>query len=225
MKTMKTNFMRLSRRRLADLLRDHRGIAATEFAFIAPIMLIAFFGTVEFCSAVAVDRKVTLSARALVDLTSQQASTANNNTNNLLAVVVDADLQNIFNASVKIVSPYDPSPTKTTISEVYVDSSGVATIQWSKAAVVASGATTATMTTSARNPGDVVTGVVPSALLVKKTYLIFSEVSYKYLPTIGYVMAPAGVNLSDVSYTRPRQVTCIVYNNRPALSGGNCPLT
>jgi hypothetical protein len=55
-----------------------------------------------------------------------------------------------------------------------------------------------------------VTPIVPSTLLVKQTYLIFSEVNYLYTPTIGYVMKTA-VNLSDVAYARPRQVVCVVY--------------
>jgi Flp pilus assembly protein TadG len=198
------------RRSVGDLLADRRGIAATEFAMIVPVMLVGFLGTVEFCAAVAVDRKVTLIARTLSDLTSQASVPIN-----------DGYLQNIFTASVAIVQPYDASPTKATISEVYVDSTKTATVQWSKAATIASGANQATLTTSARNAGDVVTSVIPSGLLVAKTYLIFSEVSYQYVPTIGYVMSKAGIKLSDVSYTRPRQLTCVTYNNLPS---GNCPL-
>ncbi|HEY7842707.1 MAG TPA: hypothetical protein VID30_03375, partial [Bradyrhizobium sp.] len=98
-----------------------------------------------------------------------------------------------------------------------------ATVQWSRSAIVQSGATQATLTTSARKFGDDVSNVVPPQLLVKQTYLIFSETSYKYTPTIGYVMAKAGVNMSDVSYTRPRQATCITYNNVPLLVAGKCP--
>ena len=64
-----------ARRSVLDLIGDCRGIAATEFAVIVPIMLVMFFGTVEFSSGVAVDRKVTLVARTLSDLTSQSAST------------------------------------------------------------------------------------------------------------------------------------------------------
>ena len=58
-----------ARRSARDLARDRSAIAATEFAVIVPIMLVMFFGTVEFSSAVAVDRKVTLVARTLADLT------------------------------------------------------------------------------------------------------------------------------------------------------------
>jgi hypothetical protein len=60
---------------------------------------------------------------------------------------------------------------------------------------------------------------VPSQLLVKQTYLILGEVSYLYTPAVGYVMGQAGVTLRDVSYTRPRLVVCVIYNNVPA----GCP--
>jgi Flp pilus assembly protein TadG len=208
------------RGRLPRFFRDRRGVAAIEFAMIAPFMLIAFFGTVEFCTAVAIDRKVTLIARTFSDLTSQQTPPS-------LAVdgasIADPDFVNNFTAGMKIVQPYDATLVLGTISEVYVDSNAKATVQWSRSAIVQSGATQATLTTSARKFGDDVSNVVPPQLLVKQTYLIFSETSYKYTPTIGYVMAKAGVNMSDVSYTRPRQATCITYNNVPLLVAGKCP--
>jgi Flp pilus assembly protein TadG len=197
-----------ARRKAHDLGRDRNGIAATEFALIVPIMLVMFFGTVEFSSAVAVDRKVTLVARTLSDLTSQALATVNDNY-----------LQNVFTASIAIMAPYPPTPTHAQISEIYVDSSNVARVTWSKAATITSAATQATLATSSRNPGDTIT--IPSALLVRQTYLILSEVSYLYTPTIGYVMAAAGVTLSDNAYTRPRQSTCLYYNNLPAQP--NCP--
>ena len=62
------------RRRALELLGDKRGVAAVEFAVIVPVMLVLFFGMVEFSSGVAVDRKVTLMARTLSDLTSQNTS-------------------------------------------------------------------------------------------------------------------------------------------------------
>ena len=61
-------------RRRANCSRDRSGIAAIEFAVIVPLMLVMFFGMVEFSSGVAVDRKVTLMARTLSDLTSQSTS-------------------------------------------------------------------------------------------------------------------------------------------------------
>jgi Flp pilus assembly protein TadG len=194
---------------VTTLLRDQSGIAATEFAVIVPIMLVMFFGTVEFSSGLAVDRKVTLVARTLSDLTSQSP-----------AAVDDSYLKNVFTASIAILAPYSATPTQATLSEIYVDSNKIAKIQWSKAATIASGATQATLTTSSHNAGDTI--AIPSGLLVKQTYLILSEVRYLYTPTVGYVMGKAGVTLSDVTYTRPRQNTCVDY---PAVVPPAVPCT
>ena len=196
MKTMSRMLFRV-RRVGRDLLADCRGIAATEFAMIVPIMLVVFFGTVEFSSGVAVDRKVTLMSRTLSDLTSQSIS------------VADADLSNFFAAGTAIMTPYSSTPINSTITELWVNSSLQARVQWSKGS--------APLAVS-----SVVT--IPSQLAVANTYLIYSQVSYLYVPTIGYVMAKGGVNLSDVAYTRPRQSTCVIY---PTPSSGSsmpaCP--
>jgi len=205
-----------------DMFRDRSGIAATEFAVIVPLMLVMFFGVVEFSQGVAVDRKVTMVARTVSDLTSQAPSSAPQATQ---STINDTYLQNVFTASIAMFQPYRAAPTNAQVSEIYVDSTGTAKIQWSKAATILGNATQATLTASSRSAGDDVTNLVPPTLLVKKTYLIWSEVSYRYVPTVGYVMIPTGVLLSDFAFTRPRQVVCIVYNNVPALVAGSCPLT
>lgn len=191
MKTISKIWLR-ARRALRNLVDDQSGIAATEFAVIVPIMLVMFFGTVEFSSGVAVDRKVTLMARTLSDLTSQSTS------------VGDSDMTNFFAASAAIMTPYSATPTLSTITELYVDPATLrARVQWSKGS-------------APRTAGSQVS--IPSALAIAGTYLIFSEVSYLYTPTVGYVMGRAGVNLSDVSYTRPRQSTCVFYSPATACT-------
>src|SRR5579872_5398595 len=151
------------------MFKDCRGLAATEFAVIVPIMLVMFFGTVEFSVGVAVDRKITIFARAVSDITSQASSTGTQ-----YAQVTDTYLQNAFTSGLKILQPYLQGSTTSanaTVSEIYVDSSGAATIVWSRAAVLAPAATQATLVNSTRHAGDVVTSIVPPALLQKKTYL------------------------------------------------------
>src|SRR5271167_2366796 len=87
----------------ARLFGDSSGIAATEFAVIVPIMLVMFFGTIEISSGVAVDRKVTLMARTVSDLTSRSPPATATQT---YATVTDSYLQNIFTASIAIMTPY-----------------------------------------------------------------------------------------------------------------------
>ncbi len=197
--------LRAIRTSASEFLADSRALAATEFAVIVPLMLVMFFGTVELSSAVAIDRKVTLIARTLSDLTSQSSGT-----------LTDTNLQNTFTASMSIISPYDDTLVNGTIVQIYIDANSVAKIQWSKSATIASGATQATLTAppSSLAAGTTVTAMIPSTLLIPSTYLIFSQVSYVYAATVKYVLK-SGVTLSDVSYTRPRQVTCIYYGGVP----------
>lgn len=186
-------------------LADNKALAATEFAVIVPVMLVMFFGTVELSSAVAVDRKVTLIARTLSDLTSQSSGT-----------LTDTNLQNTFTASMSIITPYDNTLVNATIAQIYIDANSVAKIQWSKSAVIASGATQASLTAPppTLTANTTVTSMIPSTLLLPSTYLIFSQVSYIYTAPVKYVLK-SGVTLSDVSYTRPRQVTCVYYGGVP----------
>ncbi|QQN65172.1 pilus assembly protein [Bradyrhizobium diazoefficiens] len=198
--------LRAGRISASEFLADSRALAATEFAVIVPLMLVMFFGTVEFSSAVAIDRKVTLIARTLSDLTSQSSGT-----------VTDTNLQNTFTASMSIITPYDDTLVNATLVQIYIDANSVAKIQWSKSAIISSGATQATLTAPppSLSAGTTVTSMIPSTLLLPSTYLIFSQVSYVYTPSVGYVLK-TGVTLSDVSYTRPRQVTCIAYKSVPS---------
>src|SRR3977135_1849435 len=170
----------------ANLLADRSGIAATEFAVIVPVMLLMFFGLVEFSSGVAADRKVTLVARTLSDLTSQSTT------------VTDTDLTNFQTTGKAIMTPYPTTLLNATITEMYVDPATLnVKVQWSRGS-------------APRGAGTAVT--IPAALKIAGTYLIYSEVNYTYVTAVGYLMAKAGITLSDSTYTRPRQAMCVMYN-------------
>jgi Flp pilus assembly protein TadG len=183
---------------ITGFFEDRRGIAATEFAVIVPIMLVMFFGTVEFSSGLTVDRKVSLVARAIANVTSQGTQ------------ATSADLAGYFFVGGKIMTPY--AAPNMTISELYIDpSSGNARVQWSQGS-------------SPRAQSSVV--AIPSSLIARNPttnainpnqYVIFSEVNTLYTPTVGYVMAKSGVTLSDVAYALPRQSTCVFFPSTPAI--------
>ncbi|MGY4432901.1 Flp pilus assembly protein TadG [Bradyrhizobium sp. F1.13.1] len=199
---MKTLAWRPAQRILGDLVRDRRGIAATEFALVLPIMLVLFFGVVEFTNGFAAYRDVSLMAHTNSDLTSQSKS------------VQDSDLTNFFAASTGVLYPYATSPTdphlKMSIVQLWVNSNLQARIQW---AVNSDGS-------SAPTPGTVVN--IPASLQVANTYVIYSSVTYVYVPTIGYLMNKGGVVLSDFAYTRPRMSQCVFYNTASPLPT-SCP--
>ena len=184
--------------RVRGLLNDRSGLAAVEFAMIFPIMVVLYFGVVEFSSAIAVDRKATQVARTLSDLTSQSMT------------VADTDIKNFGEAAKAIMTPYPPSPLVSSITEVYIDKvSGVARVQWSKGLTIGPTGDVSIAAAAPHNPGDVVT--LPLALVAAKgTFVIWSEVSYQYTPAIGIVLTSLPP-FRDVAYTRPRLVLCVTY--------------
>ena len=186
MKPMSTIWLRM-RRHAFELRGNNNGVAAVEFAMIIPIMAVLLVGTNEFSAGVAIDRKVTIMARTLSDLTSQNEK------------VTDAQLTNFFNASKAVMTPYASAPVEGTITELWINPTTLkARVQWSKGA-------------NAHSPGDIIE--IPEALKIAGTYLIYSEVKYKYVPSVAWFLNKAnGITLSDVTFTRPRQSLCVMYN-------------
>jgi Flp pilus assembly protein TadG len=166
--------------------KEHRGLAAVEFAMLLPMMVTLYLGSVETTTAVAIQRKVTLTSRALADLSSQFTS------------IASADMTNILNASSDIIAPYASGNLVSVVSELSINAQGQATVVWSD-----------TLNGTARTVGSTVP--VPTNLAVPNTYLIFGEAQYTYTPPYGYVITGA-LTLSDHIYMRPRQSSSIARN-------------
>ena len=164
--------------RLASLRHDQRGVSAVEFAMLLPLMVTLYLGAVEISQGVSINRKVTLTARTVADLASQVSSINN------------SDMTNLLNAAASVVAPFAVGQLKVTVSAVSVDANGVAKISWSD-----------TLNGTKRAANSTVT--LPTALSVPNSQLIWSEVSYNYVPTIGYVIS-GPLNLTDQIYMRPR---------------------
>lgn len=172
-------------RRLAALRRDQRGVSAVEFAMLLPLMVTLYLGAVEISQGVAINRKVTLTSRTVADLASQVSS------------ATGSEMTNLLNASASVISPFDASKVKVTVSQVKIDANSNATIDWSE-----------TLNGTKRAKGSSVT--LPTALKVADSYLIWSEVSYYYTPTIGYVIT-GSLDLKDQIYMRPRLSDKVTY--------------
>ena len=122
---MRWSFIAFDIRRIASAmrLRDDRGVAAVEFALIAPVMIGLYLSTVVTTKAYMASRKVALVARALADITSRQAVGATTNctpTNAANPCVGNTDIANYFAAAATIMAPYTTSSLKMTLSRIDV---------------------------------------------------------------------------------------------------------
>ena len=165
-------------RRLSQFADDKRGVSAVEFAMLLPLMLTLYLGGVEVSQGISIDRKVTLTARTVADLVAQVASINNAGINAALA------------ASSAILAPYPDTEATITVSVVNIDPNGNAKVVWSSA-----------KNGDAHGVGSAVT--LPDALKVPNTNLVWGETSYKYQPSIGYVVT-GPLNLKDQIFMRPR---------------------
>lgn len=195
-KPMTTRRARLCR----SLLRDCNGVAAIEFAMVLPLMLALFFGTVEICAGVALQRKVTIVASSMQQIVGSSA------------MLIPGDLAVRQWPLVKLIAtPYDTTLMKVTATEVYVSTSGVATVMWSYG-------------DAARAVGDVVSLQDGFNLSPSSSYVILIEASYYYTPTVAWFTSPIGVNLTDVATSRPGTASgCVIFNPPDPSSPPPCP--
>ncbi|MEO0467698.1 MAG: TadE/TadG family type IV pilus assembly protein [Pseudomonadota bacterium] len=185
-------FSRFLRRRPRDLARDEKGISAVEFALIAPVLVVFYFGCVEISTMLIVDRKVTNVASSVADLVTRQPT-------------IDAtEMTNVFNSGVITMAPHDFTPVRIRVSSIIFDVDGVTPIvDWSEA----------TSNWTALTAGDPVT--VPTGMIPTDGSVILSEVEYDYTSITGLFDAESGLvfdasrTLGDQYWQRPRRTEII----------------
>jgi Flp pilus assembly protein TadG len=167
---------------LSRLARSTSGVALVEFAIAMPVLFVLYIMSFVISDEISCNRKVTVTARTVADLTSRYAS------------LTQSGLQTLMAASKQVMSPYTGGTTTVRVTELLVTSTTTATVVWSQTQ-------TGSTTTQGLANGSVVT--LPTSLAATGTYLIMGEVTYIYQPVIG--LGPtAAMTLADKSYMSPR---------------------
>ena len=172
-------------RRFADA---QDGISAIEFSILLPLLLVLFFGGFAVTKTVALSRKMTITARALADLTSQYQSMA------------QSDMTTVMGASAQILAPFNSTPLGMRISEITTDITGLkTTVTWSSG----SNATPYKVGSSFTLPAGM--------LAVPNMSMIYAETFYVYTPPFGSTILGT-INLGDRLYMLPRKSSSIPYS-------------
>lgn len=127
-----------------DMLRDRRGSAAVEFAFIAPIVLMLYYGMVEATQALLANRRASALTTAVGDLVTQQAQ------------VSAADVDNIFDASEAIMKPFPVDGLAIRVTSIEINASGTPVSRWTRASGTIPVTNVGTVATSMRTPNGAV---------------------------------------------------------------------
>lgn len=175
------------------LRQSEAGISAVEFALIAPLMVVIYFGCIELSMAMTLDRKVTGATAALGDLTARASSITND------------DLSDIFEATRMVMQPNDISLASMRITSLENDGSDSTPSNGTTDSVVVWSDRCGTGM-AALAVDDVVQ--VPDDLIPTDGTLIMAEIQFPYTSPIGFFFA-SSKTLTDTFYLRPRRVDSI----------------
>jgi Flp pilus assembly pilin Flp len=178
-------------RRSNKLRRDKSGVAAIEFAMIVPIMVMLFFGTVEFSQALTVDRRVAQIASTMADLVAQYDK------------LTYAQVDNIHIVAKSLISPYPDGPLKVGIWNLKKTGTAQPAVDYGKPYGGF----------SPNRVGSTYAETVPPGLLDDQAAGVFvcvvlAEVEYAFTPTIGQWLTN-GITLKEKFYLKPRKSPCV----------------
>lgn len=107
--------------RARDLFRDRRGVSAVEFAVIAPVMAALLIGLGDFSGGLYASRKVESLAQTVADLAARPLNCGGDESR---VCISGSDMTDLFNAGKALVSPFNATNLKVTISEVGIFNEG-----------------------------------------------------------------------------------------------------
>jgi len=178
--------MRPHRPERRALCGDARGAAAVEFALLAPIMALLYFGVVEVTQGAMTQQRVAHTASAIGDLVAQSTS------------ITSDEVGDIFNVGDTIMSPYPASGLQMRITSLVADKNGNVTVAWSQAQGMTA------LTKGAPAPS------LPTNVVNANESVIMGETKYVYQSVFGAVL-PQPITFTETYYLPPRlstQVTC-----------------
>jgi len=199
----------LTLRAFRRFCRDRKGLAAVEFAFILPVMLVLFFGIVEYSTALAARTDVTNIAAIAADLVAQDNAMSG------------ADMTNVYKASTATLFPYNDSPNSSdkssltlNIYSIVDNGSSTGKVAWgcTCTAGTCSAITSTTAPTTTPGGGDMIASTYMDPVTKKMPAyggpgsVILATVSYTYYSPVTKQMISAPITMGDSFYSKPRRV-------------------
>ena len=177
-----TTILAAARSKITDFLKATHAVAAVEFAFVGPLMLVIYLGAVDLSQAVTADRKLATVAGTLGDLVAQVRTDLR-----------ESALDDYFLASQAIMTPFRGDETEMLLAILQVDDDGIARVVQSR---VRNGAT-------ALGPGTVFTLPAEMQAISTNGFVVVAQAWYDYRPLVGYVL-DHDIRLQKSVYFIPR---------------------
>ncbi|MEO0327879.1 MAG: TadE/TadG family type IV pilus assembly protein [Pseudomonadota bacterium] len=166
--------------------KSQQGVAAIEFAILAPILILLFVGTLEISLAVAVDRKVSRVSSSIADLITQSNDLSSN------------EVDEILDVANRIMQPYDDDISISVVGVEIKDDE--AKVVW------------ACQRNGGGKPSVGSDYTIPAQIMVNDTFLVSATVATSHEPAfkfIGYkngklTFDETAIEMEEQMFLRPR---------------------
>jgi Flp pilus assembly protein TadG len=160
--------------------RAKKGIAAMEFAIIAPMMIFLLFGSVDLIDVLGASTRAQNAAASLADVVARDTELSN------------AEVTGLWDALDVLMYPDNAADIDVRITSVRVIDANTAEVVWSEGHGM-----------EARMPNSTV--ALPAGMMTPGTSLIMAETEFEYSSPIGFLLA-GPVSMTHEAYRRSRQV-------------------
>lgn len=179
---------------MRSFLRDQRGVAALEFALIAPVMIALYMGSVEATAGLDLNKNLGRATSMVADLVTQQQT------------ITKADIKDIMDIGTATLLPYTRDTPQITITAIDISAASVATVAWSRRKV--------NLVYSKPYVAGSAVALDPN-ILIPSTSVIRVEMSIGYVPLMAFYMknvitkangtSAIGITMPKTAYGRVRQ--------------------
>ena len=192
LKYLKTTTSALTQR-TTRFAKNEDGVAAIEFAFVAPVMIALYLGLAEVSLLISADRDVSHAASVTGDLAAQEESLST------------ADIQDIFTASLAVMGTTTTQSQKVSMDIISFEMDSGGNINEVGYAKLGNGLS-----------GKFDASGVNKTLLNKTSGLVVTRVKYQYVsPSKTFVKSPY---LNETFMLKPRKSKSIPFNGGSAMT-------
>lgn len=165
---------------------DRRGVAAIEFALIAPVMIMLYLGLAELTLAMMAERRASHAASVVADLVAQSSQ------------MNATQMTDVFQVGDAILAPFPASTLNMRVSSVKADVNAVPKVVWSRGDGMTALGAGATAT------------AVPANLLASGDSVIMAEVSYTWDSPLKKTI-PNALRFRQTFFLKPRKSPEVVW--------------
>ncbi|WP_416878196.1 TadE/TadG family type IV pilus assembly protein [Litorimonas sp.] len=179
---------------VSGIRKNEDGLAAIEFAILAPLLISMYFGLAEIASAVAVDRSVSHATNVIGDLASQTSN------------IDKEDLEDVLSATIRVMNIENASGATIQIDSWARDSDGKNTLVGS-----------AVMNNGSASLPSFDPASVDNSMMNENSGIVVARIAYNYTP-LKFMYMKQDFTMSDTFILKPRRSTEVTFGSASGKS-------